>query len=114
MAIQEPTVLLAAPGLAENAAEVAGNPALVRTASGGNAVHAHRGGAVHTAGLSDAAGLWRDVQIESKAECRAVGSTPVPRISLHVSRFISPNYYSSMDYNTHCYSAHLEHLENRF
>ena len=29
------TVLLAAPGLAENAAEVAGNPALVRAASGG-------------------------------------------------------------------------------
>ena len=44
-------------------------------------MHAHRGGAVHTAGLSDAAGLWRDVEIESKAECRAVGSTPLPRIS---------------------------------
>ena len=52
-----------------------------RQTEGGNAVHAHRGGAVHTAGLSDAAGLWRDVEIESKAECRAVGSTPVPRIS---------------------------------
>ena len=45
------TVLLAAPGLAENAAEVAGNAALVRAASGGNAVHMHWGGsAVHTAG----------------------------------------------------------------
>ena len=52
-----------------------------RQAEGGNAVHAHRGGAVHTAGLSDAAGLWRDVEIESKAECLAVGSTPVPHLA---------------------------------
>ena len=51
-------------------------------------MHAHRGGAVHTAGLSDAAGLWRDVEIESKAECRAVGRTPVPRIDACVAVYL--------------------------
>ena len=51
------TVLLAAPGLAVIAAEVAGNAALVRAASGGNAVQCTGAGAVHTAGLSGAAGL---------------------------------------------------------
>ena len=63
-----------------------------RQAEGGNAVHAHRGGAVHTAGLSDAAGLWRDVEIESKAECGAEAVHMSGGCqSGAVSRFISPN-----------------------
>ena len=89
------TVLLAAPGLAVIAAEVAGNAALVR-ANGGHTpwcIYAPASGDSRpagvpcTAGLTAAAGLWRDVEIASKDERRLVdarqGSALSPKGYLH-------------------------------
>ena len=89
------TLLLAAPDLAENAAEVAGNAALVR-ANGGHTpwcIYAPASGDSRpagvpcTAGLTAAAGLWRDVEIASKDERRLVdarqGSALSPKGYLH-------------------------------
>ena len=78
------TVLLAAPGLAVIAAEVAGNAALVRAASGGNAVHMHwRGCRAHRGPQRRS---WPLARCRDREQRRMPRSTRVP--TCHVCGYL--------------------------